>query len=81
MPYGDLENFRIDCRIKQEQILFLQSMRSSQDTRLVAGFENYYRPWEIFTNLTAYRQRAQIHNGYTNWLINQHLLKLSYQCP
>ena len=80
MPYADLENFRIDCRIKQQQIVFLQSMRSNADQRLQAGVENFFMPWRIITDPGGRRDATNVHNGYTNWLINQNLLKLSHEC-
>ena len=77
----DLENFQINCRIKEQQIKFLQSLRTNRDTQFVANIENTIKPWTMITDYPQYRQRASIANGYTNWNINQLLLRLGYDCP
>ena len=77
----DLEYFRIDCRIKEQQMVFLQSLRTTPDQRLGAGFINAVTPWRVITDSTSFRQNVQVHNGNTNWLITQLILKLSKDCP
>lgn len=81
MSAQDLEYFRIDCRIKEQQMLFLQSLRSTPDQRLVAGLTNVVTPWRVFTDPASYRQQVQVHNGNTNWLITQLVIRLSRECP
>ena len=81
MSTHDLEHFKIDCRIKEQQIRFLQSMRTSMDQRIAAGTIAAATPWRIFTDPERHQRNVYIHNGQSNWLINQHLLRLSYDCP
>lgn len=81
MAVDDLNRFQIDCRIKTEQIRFLQSLRSTPDNRMAASLTNIVQPWAIVTDYSGYRQRALVGNGYTDWSINQLLLRLSYDCP
>ena len=76
----DLESFQINCRIKEQQIQFLQSMRSGRDERMYAGAGNLTQPWSRWTDSEEHYQRRSIHNGRTNWLINQHLMHLSRDC-
>ena len=81
MPVDDLNRFQIDCRIKPQQIKFLQSLRTSQDDKLGARMANVVQPWTVVTDHSNYRQRALVGNGYTDWSINQLLLRLSHDCP
>ena len=46
----DLESFQINCRIKEQQIKFLQSMRSGRDERMLAGVGNLTQPWSRWTD-------------------------------
>lgn len=80
MAIHDIEHFQINCRMKEQQIHFLQSLRTGQDTRLAAGLQNAATPWTLFTNFPDYRQRLATSNGYTNWNINQLLLRLRNDC-
>lgn len=77
----DLDHFQIDCSRKAEQIAFLQSQRSQADDRLVNGAVNWLMPWTRYTDTNHYSQRGQIHNGRTNWIINQKLMRLAHDCP
>jgi hypothetical protein len=76
----DLESFQINCRIKEQQIRFLQSMRSGRDERMYAGLGNLARPLSRWSDSEEHYQRRSIHSGRTNWLINQHLLHLARDC-
>ena len=76
----DLESFQINCRIKEQQMKFLQSMRSGRDERMLAGVGNLTQPWSRWTDNKEHYQRRSIHSGRTNWLINQHLLHLTRDC-
>jgi hypothetical protein len=81
MPAVNLETFQIDCKKKEEQIRFLQSLRSGQDDKLAAGVTNMAKPWTRYTNPDEHNQRVSVHKGYSNWLINQNLMRLSWDCP
>lgn len=76
----DLDHFQIDCRQKEQQIRMLQSMRTNADTGLVNRLENVLNPWDRVFNPDVAYQRQSIGNGYTNWLINQHLMRLAHDC-
>jgi hypothetical protein len=77
----DLDHYQIDCSRKAEQIAFLQSQRSTRDERLYAGAINTVKPWTVYTDTNEYSQRYQINNGRVNWIINQKLMRLAYDCP
>lgn len=81
MPAMDLERFVIDCGIKEQQIRLLQSMRTTADDRLVNYLGNLQQPWTRYTDPGAWKQRDQVYMGRSNWLINQHLMTLSRNCP
>jgi hypothetical protein len=81
MPSMDLDHFQIDCRIKEQQVRFLQSMRVNADERMNAGLLNIGMIWQRFTSPAQFQQRADIGNGYSNWAINQLLMRLAYDCP
>lgn len=81
MPAVDLERFQIDCKKKEEQIRFLQSLRSDRDDRMVAGLINMTAPWSRYTDPNEHGQRVSVQKGYSNWLINQNLMRLAWDCP
>ena len=81
MAVDDLDRFQIDCRIKAQQIRFLQGMRATQDDRFLAGATNLTRPWTVVTAFPEYKHRVLVNNGYTNWSINQLLMRISHDCP
>ena len=77
----DLGSFQIDCRIKEQQIAMLQSMRVSKDDRIVNALATVFQPWQAVTAPDQTYQRQEIRSGRTNWLINQNLQRLAYDCP
>lgn len=81
MAAVDLGSFQIDCRIKEQQIALLQSMRVSKDDQLINALSNVFQPWQTITAPNQVYQRQQIQSGRTNWLINQNLQRLAYDCP
>ena len=80
MASVDLEYFQVDCKIRQQQIVLLQNMRTNRDDSLVANVGNILQPWQAFTRPDQYYQRSQIGSSRVNWLINQHLLTIQNQC-
>jgi len=80
MNFVDLDYFQIDCSRRNEQIAFLQSMRSTPDDRLLARASNALQPWQIFTNSEAYSNRAALGSNRTDWVINQKLMALRDDC-
>lgn len=77
----DLDHYQIDCSRKAEQIAFLQSQRTTRDQRLQDGMTNVVKPWTIYTDTNNYSQRYQVNNGRLDWIINQKLMRLAYDCP
>jgi len=80
MRIVDLDTFRINCRMKNEQVAMLQQMRLSGDDLLFAKLGNITKPWTMFSDSEQYGARAEMSSGRTNWLINQLLLELR-ECP
>jgi hypothetical protein len=81
MAHRDLDNFQIDCKIKPQQIDFLVSQRLSTNERILQNYSRIFAPWRSFTNPARARTEAEQGSGRTNWLIGQHLLALSRDCP
>ena len=81
LPENDLEYYQINCRKKEEQIAFLESLRMGSNERLINGVENVVNPHQAITNPERVSQRRAVATGRTNWLINQHLMRLAYDCP
>ncbi len=77
----DLDNFQIDCAIKQQQIDFLVSQRLSTNERILQNYTRIFTPWRGITDPYRARAEAAQGSGRTNWLISQHLLALSRNCP
>lgn len=77
----DLNSFSIDCRIKEQQIRMLQSMRVSKDDQNINKLAMVFQPWHVITSPDQMYQQQEIQSGRTNWLINQNLLRLSHNCP
>lgn len=80
MSATDLNYFQPDCRIKQQQIEMLQSMRQSPDEQLFARIHNVTNFWHSFTRPDEYVRRAEIGAGEINRQINYNLYLMS-QCP
>ena len=80
MAMYHLDHFQIDCRIKEQQILFLQSQRTTRDDNLVANIQNAITPWTAITTPNSYYERQQIVTQRTNWTINQLLMSIDKQC-
>lgn len=77
----DLGSFQIDCRIKEQQIAMLQSMRVSKDDQILNALAGVFQPWQAITAPDQAYQRQEIKSGRTNWLITQNLQRLAYDCP
>ena len=80
MASADLEHFQIDCRQKESQIRMLQSMRVNRDDQIMNGLANLVQPWKSITDPNTAYQRREVQTGRTNWLINQNLQRLAYDC-
>ena len=80
MRIVDLDTFRVNCRMKNEQVAMLQQMRLSGDDLLFAKLGNITQPWTMFSDSEQYGARTEMGSGRTNWLINQLLLELR-ECP
>lgn len=73
MSTKDLNYFQVDCRIKDQQVAMLQSMRQTRDEQFVSHMRSMFNPfvWTIDHDVA--------HNN-PNKYINYHLRNLSY-CP
>ena len=80
MPVRDLANFQIDCRIKSQQIAFLEGMRSRGDDRLVSKLSTG-AIWKYYTDPLQYQQYQQMATGRSDWMINQLLMRIQWDCP
>lgn len=80
MNIHDLDHFVVDCSIKQQQVEFLQSLRSTADQRAVAGLQTLLTPWRWFTDPEGQDRVYHVGKGSYNWIINQHLWTLKNNC-
>ena len=80
MRSADLDYFQVNCDIKEQQIKFLQSQRTTRDQQLWARLSNVLQPWQSMTDPDAYKQRHRVGQGYTNWVLDQHLMAIARDC-
>ena len=80
MSERDLNFFQPNCRIKEQQIAMLQSMRQSEDEMLFAGLGNIGNFWTSITDPDGYQRRQEIASGAINKQINWNLQHLKH-CP
>ena len=80
MNIHDLDHFQIDCSKKQQQVEFLQSLRSTSDQRAGARLETLLTPWRWFTDPEGANRVYHVGKGNYNWLINQILWSLENNC-
>lgn len=80
MPHHSLDRYQIDCSKKAQQIAFLQSLRPTRTEQIAAGTANLTAPWMIVTDRQTYQYRVDMHNGKTDWTINQLLMRLAHDC-
>ena len=71
MSTADLNHFQIDCKIKNQQVAMLQSMRQSRDEQFAASMRSMMRPF-------SWTPDHDIAYNNTNKYINFHLNQLSY---
>ena len=80
MNIDDLDHFVVDCSKKQQQVEFLQSLRSSSDQRAGARLQTILTPWRWFTDPEGHERVYNVGKGSYNWIINQHLWTLKNNC-
>ena len=80
MNWRDLDHFVVNCEMKQEQIEFLNSFRTTKGERTWNLFQWKFMPWQAVTDPKGYQKNKQQAIGGYDWLINQHLHTLATQC-
>lgn len=73
MSTDDLNRFQIDCRIKDQQVAMLQSMRQNGNDVFAARMRAMVQPF-------SWNHDHDIAYGDVNHYINYHLRQLRY-CP
>lgn len=76
----DLNHYQIDCNNRAAQIRFLESQKTSRDDRAANNLWQALTPWTWVTDPNTAGERAAIGSGKTDWLLNQKLLRLAYDC-
>jgi hypothetical protein len=71
MSTRDLNHFQIDCRIKNQQVAMLQSMRQSRDEQFASSMRSTFRPF-------TWTPDHDIAYNNPNKYIDFHLNQLSY---
>jgi hypothetical protein len=80
MDNYNLENFRVDCRKKQQQWDFLMAQRTESGVRSTSRLTNFVTPWRYFTDPETYAYNDSLGRGRLDWLIDNHLNHLR-DCP
>lgn len=80
MYASDLNHFQVNCQNKAAQIRFLESQRTNRDDRAANKLHQSLMPWTWFTDPEEASERTSVGTGRTDWLINQKLLRLAYDC-
>lgn len=73
MSTEDLNTYQISCRLKDQQVAYLQSMRQSREEMFAARLRSLAHPF-------SYTPDHDIAHGNPNRYIDFHLRQLSY-CP
>jgi hypothetical protein len=70
MRYSDLQTYRLECKIKDQQRKFLEGQKTNEGDKLVAGF----------ARLSGDRDSYKIWDGSYNWTISSLLRQLNDMC-
>jgi hypothetical protein len=81
MGFSDINTFRVDCSKRDEQIVMLDSMRSTRDDRALAKLKNIFQPWLQFTDPDQYSDNYYQGVGMTDSFIDHKIQKLINYCP
>lgn len=79
-PHASLDTFVVDCRIKQQQIEFINAQRTSKNEQLAARVAVAVAKWQVFTDFDGYVAQHRVGEGQHSWMIDQILWELK-QCP
>jgi len=75
MATQDLNHFAIDCRRRQQQIDFLQSIRVTPEEQVASRLRMMAKPWERWTEPQAYSVNYDTAinnpNKYINYLLRE----------
>lgn len=80
MAFQDINYFQTDCSKKNEQIVMLNSMRSTRDDRAAAKLRNIFQPWIQFTNPDQYADNYYQGSGRTDAYIDYKIQDLINFC-
>jgi outer membrane murein-binding lipoprotein Lpp len=80
MDVADLNEFRIDCSKRNEQLKFLNSQLSNPDDQLMARVKNLATPWTAVTDPEARTEQRLVGSGYSNWMLRHLIAKVRYYC-
>ena len=80
MDWDDLNHYQLDCNQKQQQIEFLNSMRTTESDRQLLRLQLKLMPWMAVTDGDKFDKLQKQSTGRYEWLINQHLHVLASQC-
>jgi hypothetical protein len=76
MTAEDLSNFKVDCSRVEEQVAFLNGLRTTREEQFGAKFQ--IRTFGPFT--ADYQARRDTANGLNNWWINTNLREIYKRC-
>jgi hypothetical protein len=81
MGFGDINTFQVDCSKRNEQIVMLDSMRSTRDDRALAKLKNIFQPWLQFTDPDQHSDNYYQGVGMTDSFIDHKIQRLINYCP
>jgi len=81
MGFGDINTFQVDCSKRNEQIVMLDSMRSTRDDRALAKLKNIFQPWLQVTDPDQYADNYYQGAGMTDAFIDYKIQNLINYCP
>jgi hypothetical protein len=81
MGFSDINTFQVDCSKRNEQIVMLNSMRSTRDDRSLAKLKNIFQPWLQATDPDQYADNYYQGAGMTDAFIDYKIQNLINYCP
>lgn len=73
-----MASFEPDCRIAEQQIIWLQSLRPTDGEKLAANFHNKFLGFPSLDK--TYFDRKQVANGNMDWWIQTNIRQVYKEC-
>lgn len=79
-PYGTerFSNFKPDCRIAEQQIVWLQSMKPTEAEKTKAKFRESFFKFPMFDD--SYFENKKVAEGYIDWWVEVNIRQVYLEC-